>query len=388
MKFLLVIAFVLNLLCSTGECREIVFVLNEGQSMSRSDPSKIAPESVLWGMESLSDKDEAKLITFADDTGAALNRVLDNFSSKSNVERHIILITDGDHLVDALSTNRANSMNVPIHVLNVSADPDVMTAMRTLIHKNIRGSSVEFLTNAISSGKLPIELPELDAERLRVLLISSSVGDAKLLNAEHQTLVDGRFVKAYELERPDIRNFVLDVDYPPGTGLTVDIVAERNGLVVFPIDDLPWLLGGGAIASIVLLSIPLIKRHRAVNGTPYRGKLLIQLTKTDGEDDPEPREFNLFRSPAVELNLREILNKCSIFAKFEDAEAITISPDAQGITLKNNSSCTVTKRNDLVKRGGRVELWYNDTVNISTEDDSAELILIYKTMKPNGELLQ
>ncbi|MBQ9480328.1 MAG: VWA domain-containing protein, partial [Selenomonadaceae bacterium] len=168
MKFLLVIAFVLNLFISTGECREIVFLLNEGQSMSRSDPSKIAPESVLWGMESLSDNDEAKLITFADDTGAALNRVLDNFSSKSNVERHIILITDGDHLVDAISNNRAQAMNVMLHVLNVSANPDVMTAMRTLIHKNIRGSSVEFLTNTISSGKLPIELPELDAERLRV----------------------------------------------------------------------------------------------------------------------------------------------------------------------------------------------------------------------------
>ena len=290
-KILLAFALMLALM-STGECREVVFVLNAGQAMTQADPSHVAPESILWGMENLAAQDKTAIISYSEaptvlrplksladepvheleinyigrsNTRAAVNLALDLLEPSHDGDRSVIVITDGDYPVDALSINRSLSIHVPIHILNLDINRDVMTSMRTLMHKNFRPSSIEFLTNATSHGKLPIELPELNAERLRVLLISSSTGNAKLLDAAHQTLTDGKFVKAYELERTDVKAFVFDVDYPPGTGLTVDIIAERNGIIIFPIEKLPWLLGAGAIAAIVLLSIPLVKRRTREN---------------------------------------------------------------------------------------------------------------------------
>ena len=39
-------------------------------------------------------------------------------------------------------------------------------------------------------------------------------------------------------------------------------------------------------------------------------------------------------------------------------------------------------RNDLISKGQRVELIYGDSINVTTPDESAELILIYKSLKP------
>lgn len=386
MKFLLMIVFVIGMFGSTGECRDFIFMLNDTPSMNRSDPSNAAHESVLWGMQNMSEEDKAEFVTFNDDVNMALHRVFDTIPSGSDVERNIILITDNANLANANTIKRAQFLHVPIHVLNLDENRDVMTTMRTLMQKNFRPSSFNMLTNKFNRGVMPVDLPDIEADRLKVMLISSSPGDATLLNAEHRTVVDGRFVKVYELERTDVKHFDLKVDYPLGTGLTVDVIADLNGQAVEAIGYAPWLIGSAAIAFLILLSIPLIKKRstKVATDVSYRGKLLISLTKSSGEYDPAPREFNLFRSPAVELNLRDILSKCNILSKFDDAESILIIPDSRGITLKNNSSCTMTKSNVPIERGGRVELWYNDAVNISTEDDTSELILTYKSLKSNG----
>lgn len=51
--------------------------------------------------------------------------------------------------------------------------------------------------------------------------------------------------------------------------------------------------------------------------------------------------------------------------------------------LENNSACTITKQNELIEQGRNVELFYNDSVNISADADAAELILTFESLKPN-----
>lgn len=115
----------------------------------------------------------------------------------------------------------------------------------------------------------------------------------------------------------------------------------------------------------------------------YNGKLAIYVTKTASEEEISPREFNLFRVNAAEINLHEILQKCNIEEDFAGVENIIITPTNRGIIIANNSDCTIIKRNNLIERGRQTEMYYNDSINIATEDETAELILMYKSLKPN-----
>ena len=45
-------------------------------------------------------------------------------------------------------------------------------------------------------------------------------------------------------------------------------------------------------------------------------------------------------------------------------------------------SRTILERSDLIAKGQRVELIYGDTINVTMPDESAELVLVYKSLKP------
>ena len=65
-----------------------------------------------------------------------------------------------------------------------------------------------------------------------------------------------------------------------------------------------------------------------------------------------------------------------------NAKYIFISPDNRGIFIENESDCTITKRNEIVEKGGKVELYYNDSVNIVSTNETEELIMVYRSLKP------
>lgn len=115
----------------------------------------------------------------------------------------------------------------------------------------------------------------------------------------------------------------------------------------------------------------------------YNGKFVIYFTRHAGVDEIEPREFNLFRETTDRLTLQEILKNCGVEEEFLGAENIFISPSKKGIFLINDSDCTILKRNNLVEKGRQTELFYNDSINISSENESSEFILMYKSLKPS-----
>ena len=88
--FKLILAFVTVIvsLCNVGECREVVFVINAGQSMNEYDPFNTAPESVIWGAQNLSADDEAGIIIFNENVYVIrdLSKIKDNPVNEISVE--------------------------------------------------------------------------------------------------------------------------------------------------------------------------------------------------------------------------------------------------------------------------------------------------------------
>ena len=95
----------------------------------------------------------------------------------------------------------------------------------------------------------------------------------------------------------------------------------------------------------------------------YAGKLVIYVTKTLAEEDIAPREFNLFRFGNGEIHLQKILSECNILDKVQDVGEIVISPSKRGIFLENNSDSTILKRGNLIERGRKIEIFYEDSLS-------------------------
>ena len=115
----------------------------------------------------------------------------------------------------------------------------------------------------------------------------------------------------------------------------------------------------------------------------YAGKLIIYLTKTLSDEDIAPREFNLFRFGGGEITLQKILSECNISDKVQEIGDIIISPSKRGIFLENDSDSTILKRGNLIERGRKIEIFYEDSLSITSADENSEIILRYKSLKPN-----
>jgi len=569
---LLATVFLYNLV-SIGECREFVFVVNSGQSMNNSDPQNRVFESIAWGLSNLSDDDEASVISFNDQVSILrpLSKVSENrnkvfnfnYSGQSNAgdamltavdmlmpkfddEKNIIFITDGEISLtnpaetlrsvekfhDGLKQAEWANMSVYIFNLRYQGNPlnyhsyadlakeipiphtELMTAIRTVFHDNFHVPHLKLFSQPATSEKFSAEIPLTSFDKAKLFLIASNPGSSRLENNNAVELVDGKFVKVFELNSEQSKELEFGVNYPQGTGLTLDAVAEVEGDLqaevsssLFSADrleitptykkspkekifadkffenktvrvevngnlshatvkdgvitlDMPgdvenisvqkvyfedlgvnyigkdfvdvkpgdgnyllWILAFVAISVILVLSYFLRKKNvqqaesveekisvpekpapikpkpetvveRIAEKIPevkpvkeekfsYEGKFLIYVTKTLHDEDIEPREFNLFRVGRKSINLLEILTECGIAENFQDVEGIVFSPARRGIVLQNDSDCTIIKRGVLLEKGNRTEIYFEDSINISTSDESAEMILRYKSLKPS-----
>ncbi len=525
-----------------GECREIFFVVNAGQNMKVSDPFHVVPESIIWSAQNFSVADEIGVITFDEipkvlrplsnikdnpidnlqieysgksNASAALLQAVDILSKKFDTERAIIFFTDGENLLDETSQTamfvenvkaglrQAKWLGIPVYILSLRADInpknyhsydwakeiplnylDLMTAVRTIIHNNFQTPHLNILAENTAEKNLTFEIPITAPDNLKILLLSSSAGNAELLNIENVSSVKKNFVKIFDLNAPKTNQFELRADFPQGNGLTLDVIPQVSGIlqtdisaqifsanileitplyaknpeikifgdkffegkrvnlqindknfvgavedgvikvpldgageiinlqnihfenlgVVFsgndtaqlknPANILVWIIALAAILTILILArrlqknkscadfymkkiLPPINTPSILKNFSYHGKLIICAPNAE---DSAPREFNLFRVNDEQISLSKILESCSI-ENFSDAEGIVIKPTAQGILIENNSACTITKRNELIERERNIELFYNDSVNISA--DEAELILTFESLKPN-----
>lgn len=139
-----------------------------------------------------------------------------------------------------------------------------------------------------------------------------------------------------------------------------------------------------AIMTILALSWRLQRKNHAYASVlshefSYRGKLVIFVTDIQTGENFEPREFNLFRLNVAQISLAEILKGCHIDEDFQGVDGILIKPAESGILLENNSNCTFTKKSELIENGARIEFYYDDALEIVTEN--FKIVLTYKKIK-------
>gem|GEM_PF-3967194 len=116
----------------------------------------------------------------------------------------------------------------------------------------------------------------------------------------------------------------------------------------------------------------------------YRGKLAFYVTATPDGSDIQPMDYNLFRrSNGQEISLADLLKGCGVELRFPGAGDIIVGPLRHGIYLQNKSDCTIMKRGEILLKGRQVDLYYDEKVHIAFSDEKSELIMIYKSLKPN-----
>ena len=284
MKFFIyivtVIAFIGNFF-SIGECREVVFVLNSGQSMISSDPFNMARESIFWGMKNLYSQDETGIVTFNNDVqiirplspiennpvqnfsvnyygqsnaGAGILTAIDMLSPKFNTQRDIIFITDGE-ISDSQSAEnfkaglkQAQWLGISVYLIDLrhNVDPknyreydavkilpinynELLTTMRTVLQGDFQTPHISLPTNNLTGGFLRFELPITSAEHLKITLFSTKPGTAHLEKISPGNIFQGNYVKIFDIKSPSTNSFEIGVTYPKDSGLTLDVVPEVVG---------------------------------------------------------------------------------------------------------------------------------------------------------------
>lgn len=281
------IIFLCNFI-SIGECREFVFVINHGQTMNNSDPQRRVFEGLAWGLSNLAEDDEASVIAFNDEVSVLrpLSKMSDNpnkvfnleYAGQSNAgdavlaavdmlmpkfdsEKNIIIITNGEiALGDSSQTLRsverfhdglrqAKWANMSVYIFNLRntdsplnyhsyADlakeipiphTEFMTAMRTVFHNDLKVPHLKLFSQKVDVGNFSAAIPLQSFDKVKLFLVASNPGNAQLKDAGAQPDFSGKFVKIFKVTSAHTNDFEFAVNYPAGTGLTLDAAIEVDG---------------------------------------------------------------------------------------------------------------------------------------------------------------
>ena len=103
-----------------------------------------------------------------------------------------------------------------------------MTTLRTLMHDDFNANQF-VLTPDLTQGQFTCRIPFGAAKRIEFLLLSSNVGDSASDNFHAEKITSKNFLKVYEDDAPQTNEFSFTMNYPEGTGLTLDVLAEIEG---------------------------------------------------------------------------------------------------------------------------------------------------------------
>ena len=117
----------------------------------------------------------------------------------------------------------------------------------------------------------------------------------------------------------------------------------------------------------------------------YSGKLSIYVVRTaDGRDVP-PQTYQLFGRNSGRMTLGQILTSCKIKLGRIGEEDIIIypGPDHSVIIMDQSERCTVLRGMEILKKGMGYPVFYNEKITITFEDESTEMEIHYKNLKPS-----
>ena len=296
---------------SVGECRDFIFVVNASQSMNDSDPLHVVQESLTWSLENFSEDDEIAVIAFNDtpkvirplskigdvpneifrleysglsNAGAALLQAVDLLASKFDTERNIIVISNGEILLDdsaetlksaenfRAGLQQARWLNIPVRIINLryggdsrnfysfaefaeeisSSQSEFMTTIRTIMHNDFETPHIHLPITKRAAGTVSVKVPDLHAKQLKLLLLSSNVGSCSPKNQTPDAVVNEKFLKIFKINSPQTTEFDFDVNYPQGTGLTFDAVFEVEGSLL---TDLTFSVFSGNVLEVTPVEV-------------------------------------------------------------------------------------------------------------------------------------
>ena len=265
-----------------GECRDVVFVFNASQTMNASDPFHCAPESITWAAENLRADDAVGIVAFSNhvrivrplstvkenpvknfligysgqsEAGAGLLSAIDMLTPKFHDKRSIVFITNGELGSSQSAINfqeglrQANSLGIEVYLINLRYDVnpqtyrtykeyvkelpinynELMTTVRTILQGDWHTPHIELPIQNVTAGTFRFEVPVTSPSQLKIMMLSSNAGSSTLNGFPNAPKIQEKFINIFEVNAPQRNQFEMSLNYPKGTGLTLDVVPTVEG---------------------------------------------------------------------------------------------------------------------------------------------------------------
>ena len=358
-------------------------------------------------------------------TGEAMTAAVKMLDQSQKKIRSIILLTDGEVMlpeptqtlqsVNALdeALEQAENKEIDVYIIRLPykdghTDYSLHSAYTVLVDttdENIFSGSAEVLSyldtnitevplDGITSGEKVISIPEGHEGSVKLKLVSDKPGQAEAEN-EGAAVMSGKYVSLFDVPEPTDGNVKLKLNYPSDANLKLSMVNVDKTEPAADDDKISYNLRralaiGGflLLAGIVWIYFLFGKKKpaRALTESeiPYTGKLGIYVMHTaDGTEIP-PLECNLFRQVKNRrVTLQEIIDSFDLKQKFKGAERIYFEPIKNGISVINDSRCTITKNKRILLQGSEEKVYSEERLYVAFEDEVSEILLIYKSLKPS-----
>ncbi|MDR7810514.1 vWA domain-containing protein [Lacrimispora sp.] len=224
-------------------------------------------------------------------------------------------------------------------------------------------------TGKISNGIIPYSLSIDGIDELSIEIDPGSF-------EEHYEITQPAFIKLAPPQEP-----ILEPDYRP-LWIILGVLAAALILILAL-----WVKKKNT--TVVYVAQPPASREPAkkmeTKTCSYSGKFNIYVVRTtDGRDVP-PQTYQLFGRNSGRMTLDQILSACKIkLGKIGEEDIIIYpGPDNSVIIMDQSERCTVLRGMEILKKGMGYPVFYNEKITITFEDESTEMEIHYKNLKPS-----
>lgn len=225
------------------------------------------------------------------------------------------------------------------------------------------------VTGKISNGIIPYSLSIDGIDELSIEIDPGSF-------EEHYEITQPAFIKLEPPQEP-----IPEPDYRP-LWIILGVLAAALILILAL-----WVKKKNT--TVVYVAQPPASREPAkkmeTKTCSYSGKFNIYVVRTaDGRDVP-PQTYQLFGRNSGRMTLDQILSACKIkLGKIGEEDIIIYpGPDHSVIIMDQSERCTVLRGMEILKKGMGYPVFYNEKITITFEDESTEMEIHYKNLKPS-----